>query len=60
MTFDEQEIEGSSVEDAIRRAVKKFGVTKDKLDIKVICEENRGLFGMPGSKSAKIRVSVKK
>ena len=34
-------------------------VWKNKLDIKIVCEEKRGLFGMQGAKSAKIKVSIK-
>ena len=52
--------EGSSVEDAIGVALKKLGVPRDKVDIKILCEETKGLFGMEGAKPAKIKVSLKK
>ena len=54
------EVEGSSVEDAIGKALKKLGVPRDQVDIKVLCEETKGLFGMEGAKPAKIKVSLKK
>ena len=53
------EFEGNTVDDAINKAVLKFGVPKSKLDIKVVCEEKRGLFGMQGAKTAKIKVTLK-
>ena len=62
MMFDsnhEQEFEGNTVEEAVNKAVKKLAVSKDRLDIKVICEESSGLFGMPGAKPAKIKVGLK-
>ena len=52
------EIEGSTVEDAINKAVKQLGVPRESLLIKVVCEEQKGLFGMEGAKSAKIKVSI--
>lgn len=55
----EQEFEGKTVEEAVSKAVKKFAVSKDRLDIKVICEESRGLFGMAGAKTAKIKAGLK-
>ncbi len=53
------EFEGNNVDDAINKAVASLGVPKEKLDIKVVCEEKRGLFGMGGAKSAKIKVTVR-
>jgi spoIIIJ-associated protein len=53
------EFEGNTLDEAINKAVLKFGVPKNRLDIKIVCEEKRGLFGMRGAKSAKIKVTVK-
>ncbi len=53
------EFEGNNLDDAINKAVQKLGVPKNKLDIKIVREEKRGLFGMQGAKSAKIMVTVK-
>ncbi len=55
---NEFEFEGSSVEDAINKALTTLNVQRDDLQIKVVCEEKRGLFGMEGAKQAKIKVKV--
>ncbi len=54
------EFEGNTLDEAINKAVLKSVVPKNKLDIKIVCEEKRGLFGMRGAKSAKIKVTIKK
>jgi len=53
------EFEGNTLDEAISKAVATLGVPKEKLSIKVVCEEKRGLFGMAGAKTAKIKVSIK-
>lgn len=53
------EFEGSSVEDAIQKAIKEMNLSRNQLDVKVVCEEKKGLFGMEGAKPAKIRVTIK-
>jgi len=53
------EFEGNTLDEAINKAVLKLGVPKNRLDIKVVCEEKRGLFGMQGAKKAKIKVTIK-
>ena len=60
MVFDEdvREFEGGTVEEAIGKAEKALGVPRDTLEIKVVCEEKRGLFGMRGAKLAKIKVKI--
>jgi predicted RNA-binding protein Jag len=61
MVFDNdtKEFEGSTVEEAIDKAEKALGVSRETLVIKVVCEEKRGLFGMRGAKLAKIKVRTK-
>lgn len=54
------EFEGINVEDAIKKALLNLDVTREAIDIKVVCEEKRGLFGMKGAKPAKIKVFLKK
>ncbi|HLF18906.1 MAG TPA: Jag N-terminal domain-containing protein [Candidatus Omnitrophota bacterium] len=54
------EVEGKTVEDAIQKALAELGVTRDKIRVKVVSEEKKGLFGMEGEKPAKIKVSLKK
>jgi spoIIIJ-associated protein len=53
------EFEGSTVEEAIHKAVKQLKMSQKDLDVKIVCEEKRGLFGMEGAKPAKIRVTIK-
>jgi len=52
------EVEGGTVEEAIKKALKELNLSKDKVKIEILSEEKKGLFGMPGAKLAKIRVSA--
>ena len=52
------EIEGKTVEEAIKKALKALKLPRAKAKIEVLTEEEKGLFGMPGAKPAKVRVSV--
>jgi spoIIIJ-associated protein len=52
------EIEGKSVEEAIKKALKELKLARNKVKIEVLSEEKKGLFGMPGAKPAKVRVST--
>lgn len=54
------DFEGASVEEAIKKAMETLKVSRDEINVKVVCEEKKGLFGMEGSKLAKIIVSLKK
>lgn len=54
------EFEGADLEDAMQKATESLKVSKEDLNVQVVCEESKGLFGMKGAKSAKIRVSIKK
>ena len=54
------EVEGKTVEEAIKKALKQLNVARDKAKIEVLSEEQKGLFGMPGAKPAKVRVSTLK
>ncbi len=53
------EVEGNTVEEAIKKALQELKLTRDKVKIKVLSEEEKGLFGMPGAKPAKVKVSIK-
>lgn len=55
-----KEFEGTTVEEAIQKAVAELQVPKEKMDVRVVCEEKKGLFGMRGAKLAKIKVALKK
>lgn len=52
------EIEGKTVEEAVKKALKELKLPRDKVKIEVLSEEEKGLFGMPGAKPAKIRVTI--
>ncbi len=52
------EVEGRTIEEAIKKALKELKLPRDKVKIEVLSEEKRGLFGMPGAKPAKVRVTA--
>lgn len=52
------EISAKSVEDAVLMAASKLGVQKEKLEIEVLEQPVKGLFGMIGNKDAKIKATV--
>ena len=54
------EIEGKTVEAAIKTALKKLNLQRGQVEIEVLFEGEKGLFGMPGVKPAKVRVRPKK
>jgi spoIIIJ-associated protein len=54
------EFEGPTVEAAIKKASISLNVSRDEFEVKIVCEEKRGLFGMGGAKPAKILVILKK
>lgn len=52
------ETEGNTVEEAITKALEELKLSRKSVKIQVLSEEKKGLFGMPGAKPAKVRVSV--
>jgi predicted RNA-binding protein Jag len=52
------EVEGKTVEEAVKKALKALNIARKKVKIEVLSEEEKGLFGMPGAKPAKVRVSI--
>ena len=54
------EFEGKTVKEAIGKAVKQLKVKRSELQVKVVSEETKGLFGMPGAKPAKIKAAAVK
>ncbi len=52
------EFEGKNVDGAIQKACKSIHVSKDELKYDVISYGSTGIFGLVGSRKAKIRVSV--
>jgi spoIIIJ-associated protein len=53
------EVEGKTVEEAIKKALAELRLKRSQVKIEVLSEEEKGLFGMPGAKPAKIRVSLR-
>jgi len=54
------EVEAKTTKEAIRIALERLKVKKEDVEIKILREENKGLFGMEGAELAKIKVLVKK
>jgi len=54
------EVEAPTIKEAIVIALKKLKAKKEDVEIKVLKEEHKGLFGMEGHEPAKIKVTVKK
>lgn len=52
------EVEGKTVEEAVKKALKELKLPRSKVKIEVLSEETKGLFGMPGAKPARVRVSA--
>ncbi|NLY44292.1 MAG: protein jag [Clostridiaceae bacterium] len=50
---------GKTVNDAINAALLELGLKREQVDVYVIDEGNRGLFGIIGSKVARVRVTQK-
>lgn len=58
ITIGEVEVEGKTLEAAVKKALLLLGVPKEQVKIKVLAEEQKGLFGMEGAKLAKIRATI--
>ena len=54
------EIEGKTVEAAIKSALKKLNLSRNQVEIEILSEGEKGLFGMSGVRPAKVRVSPKR
>ncbi len=52
------EVEGKTVKEAVKKALKELKLPREKVKIQILAEEEKGLFGMPGARPAKIRVSI--
>ena len=52
------ETEGTTEEEAIKKALKELNVPRSKVKVEMLSEEVKGLFGMPGAKPARVRVTV--
>lgn len=53
------EAAGRTVDEAVRDALKQLGVGRSDVDIEVVEEGSRGLFGLLGGRRARVRVELK-
>jgi len=53
------EVEAKTTHEAIKIALNKLKVKKEDVEIKILREEHKGLFGMAGAEQAKIKVTLK-
>ncbi|HSM25789.1 MAG TPA: RNA-binding cell elongation regulator Jag/EloR [Anaerolineaceae bacterium] len=53
-----QEFIAPTVEEAIEQGAKQFGLTEDQLDVEILDQGSKGLFGL-GSRQARVRLSIK-
>jgi spoIIIJ-associated protein len=53
------EASGKTIEQALQRALKELGARPEDVDIEIVSESGGGLLGIFGSKSVKIRVSLR-
>jgi spoIIIJ-associated protein len=58
--MDSIEQAGRNVDEAVEAALKALGVSRDEVDVEVLAEERRGLLGILGSSSARVRVTVQR
>jgi len=54
------EIEAKTTKEAINTALRKLKAKKADVDIRILREEHKGLFGMEGAELAKIKATLKK
>ncbi len=52
------EAQGSSIDDAIERALQQLGVERERVDIEILANATKGLFGI-GGKKAKVRATLR-
>lgn len=52
------EITGKTLDEAIATALAQLNVQRADVNIEVLSEEKKGLFGLMGAKPAKIRATV--
>ena len=57
--LNEIEIEAKTAQEAIKIALSKLGVKREEVEVRVLREENKGLFSMQGAKLAKVKVKKK-
>lgn len=53
------EVEGKTVKEAVKIALEKLNLPRNKVTIKILHEGKKGLFGMEGSEPTRVRVTTK-
>nr|MBP7279727.1 Jag N-terminal domain-containing protein [Sedimentibacter sp.] len=48
-----------TVEEAVQSALEELETEKDNVDIEILEQPTKGIFGILGSKNAKVRVTLK-
>jgi len=56
----EIEVEAKTPKEAIAIALKKLRAKKDEVEVKILREEHKGLFGIEGCEGAKVKVTIKR
>ena len=51
-------IERATVDEAVKAALEELKAEKEEVEVEVISEPSKGLFGLIGSKNAKVKVTV--
>lgn len=54
------DIEGKTAEEAIKKALLILKASRKEVKVRILTEEQRGLFGMEGARPAKVRVTLLK
>lgn len=54
------EVQGKTPAEAIEKALRILKVLRKDVEVKILSEEKRGLFGMEGACLAKVRVTIRK
>lgn len=52
------EVEGKTVAEAIDKALKQLKASRKEVQIKILSEGKKGLFGLQGARPAKIRATM--
>lgn len=55
--MDSIETTGKTLDEAIEKALKELDARREDVNIEILSEEKKGLFGLKGAKPAKIRAT---
>ena len=53
------EFYGKNIEEAIKIGLKELNCSKEDVELKVLDEGTKGLFGLMGAKPARVRLTIK-